>query len=146
MILISHRGNTLGKNKKEENKPSYIEKTINEGFEVEIDIWCNKNKLYLGHDDAQYVVQKSWLEKYKEKHCIHCKDLASLSFFSTKLKNKDFNFFFHDNEDATLTSKGYLWIHPGKQPVNNSIAVLPELYNDDFSRCIGICSDLISNY
>lgn len=34
----------------------------------------------------------------------------------------------------------------GKQPILNSIAVMPELYDDDISKCIGICSDYISKY
>jgi len=36
--------------------------------------------------------------------------------------------------------------YPGKQPIKDSIAVMPELYNDDLSLCIGICSDYISKY
>ncbi len=34
----------------------------------------------------------------------------------------------------------------GKQPVSNSIAVMPELYNDPISNCFGICSDFINKY
>ena len=34
----------------------------------------------------------------------------------------------------------------GKQPIKDSIAVLPELYNDDISSCLGVCSDNISKY
>ena len=45
-----------------------------------------------------------------------------------------------------MTSKGYIWAYPGKQPIKESIAVLPELYKDNISKCIGICSDYIINY
>ena len=58
----------------------------------------------------------------------------------------EINYFFHDNDDLTITSKGFLWVYPGKQPVKNSIAVLPELYNDDLNSCLGICSDFINDY
>jgi glycerophosphoryl diester phosphodiesterase len=39
MKLIAHRGNTEGPNPLEENKPEYIEEAIENGFDVEIDIW-----------------------------------------------------------------------------------------------------------
>jgi hypothetical protein len=58
----------------------------------------------------------------------------------------DINYFWHQTDDVIITSKGFLWAHPGKQPINNSIAVLPELYNDDTKECIGVCSDFILNH
>jgi hypothetical protein len=54
--------------------------------------------------------------------------------------------FWHQKDDVTLTSQGYIWAYPGKQPLKNSIAVLPERNNDDTSQCSGICSDVIEKY
>ena len=34
----------------------------------------------------------------------------------------------------------------GKQPIKDSIAVMPELHQDDLAVCKGICSDYIINY
>ena len=62
------------------------------------------------------------------------------------LLESDIHCFWHQEDDATLTSKGYIWAYPGKQPIKNSIAVMPEIYSDDVSKCIGICSDYIINY
>jgi hypothetical protein len=39
-----------------------------------------------------------------------------------------------------------VWAYPGKQPIKGSIAVMPEIHNDDLSKCVGICSDYIENY
>jgi hypothetical protein len=75
---------------------------------------------------------------------IHCKNIDSLLFL--KLQNNSFNFFWHENDTISLTSIGYIWAYPGKQPIPNSIAVLPELHNDKIKECIGICSDEISKY
>ena len=61
-------------------------------------------------------------------------------------KEKDINCFWHQNDDITLTSKGYIWTYPGKQPIQSSIAVMPELYNDNLTNCIGICSDHVEDY
>ena len=55
-ILISHRGNTVGKLELYENEPSYIHKTLLEGFDVEVDIWYIENNWYLGHDNPQYKI------------------------------------------------------------------------------------------
>jgi hypothetical protein len=46
------------------------------------------------------------------------------------------NYFFHQEDDITLTSKGYIWAYPGKQPIKNSIAVMPELNKDDLTVII----------
>jgi hypothetical protein len=73
--------------------------------------------------------------------------LEAVSQFSTLDQNGIYlNYFWHQEDDVTLTSKGYIWAYPGKQPIKNSIAVMPELKNDNLSECIGICSDNISNY
>jgi hypothetical protein len=57
-----------------------------------------------------------------------------------------FNFFWHQQDKVTLTSKQYIWAYPGQQPIAQSIAVLPELFNDNISECIGVCSDIIGSY
>ena len=149
MILISHRGNIDKKNISRENNPDYIDEAIKKGFQVEIDIWFIKNEFFLGHDYGQYKIDFEWIYKRKSKLWVHCKNILAVEELGDVSKNPSYselNFFFHDRDDLTLTSKGFLWVYPGKQPVNNSIAVLPELYNDDLSSCIGICSDLINNY
>ena len=74
---------------------------------------------------------------------IHCKNIDCLLY----LKSQDnFNFFWHENDTVCLTSLGYVWAYPGKQPILQSIAVLPELHNDILNSCLGICSDIISKY
>ncbi len=57
-----------------------------------------------------------------------------------------FNYFWHETDTVTLTSKSYIWAYPGKQPITNSIAVLPEIYNDNIENCVGVCSDIIEFY
>jgi hypothetical protein len=39
-----------------------------------------------------------------------------------------------------------VWVYPGKQPIIGSIAVMPEIHNEDVSKCLGVCSDIISRY
>lgn len=144
MILISHRGNLDGKNEHLENSIDYVQKTINLGYDVEIDIWLIGNKLWLGHDNPQYSINIEWLKLRKFKLWIHCKNIDSLLFL--KETDDGFNYFWHENDTLTLTSLGYIWAYPGKQPIKNSIAVLPEIYSDKIQNCLGICSDYILKY
>ena len=143
MILISHRGNLIGKNPSAENSRECILLALNEGFDVEIDLWFTDGKLWLGHDRPNYPVGIDFLTKHSDRLWLHCKSLETLAYLS----NYDtYNYFFHDSDLATITSKGYLWVYPGNQPVKNSIAVLPEINNDDVSEAVGVCSDFIRHY
>jgi hypothetical protein len=56
------------------------------------------------------------------------------------------HYFWHEEDTLTLTSKQYMWVYPGKQPIIGSIAVMPEIHNDKIKKCVGVCSDYIINY
>jgi hypothetical protein len=144
MILISHRGNINGSFPLFENSPDYVDLSINKGYNVEVDVWYFNNFLHLGHDYPQYKINLEWFENRIDKLWIHCKNIESIIFF--KNLNLNFNYFWHENDTLTLTSKSYIWVYPGKQPIKNSISVMPELNNDDISECLGICSDYIEKY
>lgn len=148
MIYISHRGNLNGRFESYENEPTYIEKAIIEGYDVEVDIWYIEtedlgSRLFLGHDKPQYGINLSWLRERAYALWIHCKNKEAAEYFS---QYSSFNWFWHETDAMTLTSDKFIWAYPGKQPIINSIAVLPELHNDDVSKCIGICSDYIERY
>lgn len=142
MILISHRGNINGKNPKRENSKEYIDEAIALGYDVEIDVWFKDGKLYLGHDEPQYQIKVGWLKKRRKSLWVHCKNIEAL----VELLDTKINFFYHVKEEMVLTSRKNIWAFPGKQPIKNSIAVLPERNKDDLSECIGICSDFVSRY
>jgi len=147
MKLISHRGNIIGRNKFMENKPTYIDLAIYNGFDVEVDVWFKDNILYLGHDNPQYKVPGMWLISRKDKLWIHCKNIKAVSYISSM--ESDVKYFWHQEDDVSLVSNGYLWTYPGKQLTPMSIAVLPETVNYsklELSNCYGICSDNIHNY
>jgi hypothetical protein len=142
MILISHRGNLSGRLESRENKIDYIEEAIDLGFDVEIDVWFVEGSFFLGHDTPETPIDFSWFEKRKENLWIHAKNAQALE----ELMKTDLHYFFHENDLATITSKGFVWVYPGNQPIRNSIAVLPELLDDHVFQCSGVCSDFILNY
>lgn len=144
MILISHRGNLNGKILEKENHPDYIDAAIKEGFDVEIDVWFNDGVLYLGHDAIQYQISSDWLKQRIGELWVHCKNIDAIEWFNQYGQN--FNYFWHQEDRVTLTSKAYIWAYPGNQPIERSIAVMPELNDDKLTKCMGICSDYIIKY
>jgi len=142
MILISHRGNLNGPNEDRENSPYYIMEAIDEGYDVEVDLWWVNGRVYLGHDEPQYEVSDEWLGERIDKLWVHCKNVDSLNW----IRNTSLHYFWHEQDTLTLTSKNHMWVYPGKQPIIGSIAVMPEIHNDDISNCLGVCSDFIKKY
>ena len=144
MKLISHRGNIEGKLESWENEPTYIDLAISKGYDVEVDVWYKDNILWLGHDKPEYEIDLSWFSDRVDKLWIHCKNIEAILFFNDC--NYIFNYFWHETDTITLTSLNNIWAYPGKQPILNSIAVMPEINDDDVSKCLGICSDYIKRY
>jgi hypothetical protein len=146
MHWISHRGNIFGVEKSLENHPDQIEAAINMGFDCEIDVRISKsNKIFLGHDVPTYEVNTKWIESFSMNLWVHCKDWKTLEYFI----GTGHNFFFHNTDDYTITSRGYIWAFPGKCFSNKFINVLPE-YDTEAkdlgitqSNQAGICSDVI---
>lgn len=147
MIYISHRGNINGRIEDVENKPEYINDTILLGYDVEVDVWFVDGEWWLGHDKPQYKISVEWLEERQDKLWIHCKNVDAMVELESGNKHYDgFNFFWHETDTLTLTSLSFIWAYPGKQPIKGSIAVMPEIHNEDVSQCYGICSDYIEKY
>jgi len=99
--------------------------------------------LLLGHDEPQYGVTQQWFNERFDKLWIHCKNIEAIEWFNMI---DGFNYFWHEEDTVTLTSRGAIWAYPGKQPIKRSIAVMPEINNDDTLQCLGICSDYIKKY
>ena len=140
MYLISHRGNLNGIQKNKENDPGYINNAINKGFDVEVDVRFENNKFFLGHDFSQFEINKEFLLNKK----IWCHAKTSEALFA--LDEIKAHFFWHQEDDYTITSKGFIWVYPGKPLLKNSICVLPEKNNMNYSECYGICTDYINQY
>lgn len=140
MIKIAHRGNISGPSQQNENEPSYIVKALKEGFDVEIDVWLIDDKLYLGHDMPEYLVGLSFVKN--DKFWCHCKNIDALKF----LLHNNVRCFFHNTDDATLTSDGYIWTHPRKYLTEKSICVMPERDSFNIPKYVaGVCSDYVAD-
>jgi glycerophosphoryl diester phosphodiesterase len=154
MKFIAHRGNTNGINPERENSMSYVTEALENGFDVEIDLWnISNNQWCMGHDSPDYPVEFWWLGLYSKNLWIHCKTLTALYKLSI-LDINEFNFFYHNTDYYTLTSKKYIWTYPGRMITANSILLFPEthypnIYIEEMIRdnsIAGICSDNIEKY
>ena len=65
MKIIAHRANIGGQDSAVENSPEQIDKCIELGYDVEIDLRYHKttDTFWLGHDEPQYKVSMWWLAK-----------------------------------------------------------------------------------
>ena len=141
MIYIAHRGNLDGPNPEKENHPDYIKKALTVGYNVEIDVWYESDKWWLGHDNPIYEVERDFF--YNNALWCHAKNLEGLY----QLALLGVHYFWHQEDDIALTSRGYFWTYPGKELTTKSIAVMPEKTPERAPiRCAGICTDLVLEY
>lgn len=145
MILISHRGNITGSLPEKENRPSYIDCAIQLGYQVEVDLRFINGEFWLGHDYPQYKINIEWMKLRKDNLWFHCKDLES----SIKLLNHDLMFFCHYQDEFTLTSNNYIWVHNLNCTINDK-CIIPLLSKEDIlsysnNTPYGICTDYITD-
>lgn len=140
--LIAHRGLYNGPDKTLENRPEQIIESLDLGYDAEVDFWVVKNRFFLGHDLPQYEVSKEFLEQ--PELWIHAKNLDALYWLS----KTDLNYFWHQNDDRVITSKGYIWTYPDNALTDRSIRLMPEWKDPDLKTikdfaCYAICSDYV---
>jgi len=148
MIFIAHRGLITGPDIEKENKVATIDFAIKEGFDVEVDLWVLDNKLYFGHDlkDIEKI-SFEYISERKKSLWIHAKNSEALRLLSMLDEKEGLHFFWHQEDNYTLTSKNIPWIYPGCQAMPTGIIVLPELVMDTNNiknmTVKGVCSDYI---
>lgn len=136
MKIISHRGNINGPQPELENSPEFVNEALDAGFDVEIDVWLSNDKLYLGHDYPKYEISEEFL--FNKRLWCHAKNLDALEFM---LKN-NIQCFWHQIDDRTITSNGYIWTHTNCKELNaRSIACWIDGKGSPPDNCYGICTD-----
>jgi hypothetical protein len=53
--------------------------------------------------------------------------------------------FWHQEDDVTLTSWGFLWSFPDEQLTDKSICVMPETIDKSID-CYGVCTDFVTRW
>ena len=141
MIIISHRGNIRGPVPDKENRPSYIDCAIGNGYHVEIDVRSIDGELWLGHDEPQYKIDHNWLDKRRHYLWLHCKNLEAATECWV------YHSFCHTGDPFTYTSTGKIWLHDLSMKIDGNV-IIPLIDRDDVEcfvpigeKPFGICTD-----
>lgn len=141
MIIISHRGNIRGPVPDKENRPSYIDCAIGNGYHVEIDVRSINGELWLGHDKPQYKVDHNWLDKRRNYLWLHCKNLEAAK------ECWAYHSFCHTNDSFLYTSVGKIWLHDLSMRIDSN-TIIPLIDKEEVESFIsigeqpfGICTD-----
>ena len=157
MKIISHRGNLWGPNPETENTEEAIEYALERGFEVEIDLWYDSGKFWLGHDGPRYDFSLDKLQIWSiiANIYVHCKNVSALQLMM-ELDFIDHTIFpilpfFLDIDSCILLGNNYIWVHPNNvndvdiNHLEKCIAVLPKcksIHADiNLKNWGGICTD-----
>ncbi len=149
MRFIAHRGNVEGPSKFE-NSPSQIDWCLNRSIDCEVDLWVEDETFKLGHDFGQYEITEKWLLERMHGLWIHCKNSEALKTL-VDFHEPDLNFFWHQEDSYTLTSRNFIWVYPGKVVPPGSISVLPENWitvqrSEEVALGFGVCTDYVLRY
>lgn len=139
---ICHRGLKHGPNMTLENKESEILDRLQEGWDVEIDVWYIDEEWWLGHDNATHRLYNTSILTHP-RAWVHCKHLPALE---RSIQLGTIHCFTHDSDEATLTSKQYIWCYPGNILGKKSVCVMPERTGatiDDICVSEYVCSDYL---
>ena len=132
--IISHRANLYGQDLSRENHIWAINECVLAGFDVEVDLWF-EDGLYFGHDKPENSVTKDYLLNMYNNLWIHAKNLKAVEWLYDM---KEFNWFWHQTDMMTLTSKGIPWCYPGHY-VSTGITV--ELEYKIIPKIYGVCTN-----
>ena len=138
MLKIAHRGNTHGPQPTFENTVEYLRKAWLDEYDVEMDLIGYKGKLYLGHDEPQELAPQEYI--CSKGTWLHAKNHEAAQLL---VDTPNVHWFWHQDDDFALTSKGFIWCFPGiyiDHPravwLNFDDAPMP-----DTSNIYGLCSD-----
>lgn len=132
MILISHRGNIRGVVPDKENRPSYIDCAIGNGYHVEIDVRSIGGELWLGHDEPQYKITHEWIFARKEYLWLHCKNLEAAK------ECWQYKSFCHTADSFSFVSNGKIWLHDLKMKIDDRV-IIPLLNLSEIKELVNTC-------
>ena len=138
---ILHRGLMNGPDPTLENQETLLKAHLEEGWEVEVDVWSLDGVLWLGHDRPTTRLEDHRLLT-RPGVWVHLKNLEAAAVLPGFAHT-----FIHDTDPAVYTSKGFLWCYPGNVVEHRrSVIVLPERAGFKFpllGKAAAVCSDYL---
>ena len=129
MIIISHRGNIRGPVPDKENRPSYVDCAIGNGYHVEIDIRLINDELWLGHDEPKYSLSQEDFMFFLVRKEVwwHAKDYTTLANLMSR--GSWMKVFAHESDHCALVSGGFVWTADTDlvlETFNRTVFMVPE--------------------
>lgn len=142
MKIISHRAYVDGEDSNVENHPKAIQKLLDLDLHVEIDVWYISGRYFLGHDDPKYQIHELFLKQ--EGLWCHAKNKDALE----QMLTSEIHCFWHQVDDYTITSRGYIWAYPSKETSGeNTVLLFPERFsNIMWQKYDFVCTDYPLRY
>lgn len=142
---ILHRGLAVGPNHALENNEDELRRRLDEGWEIECDVWYGDDEIWrLGHDGPGEVLRDVDGLLRHPRSWIHCKNLVALR---KCIEMRGVNCFFHDTDTAVLTSQQYIWAYPGHiVEGEKGVCVMPERHGFTLAEICNVgavCSDYL---
>jgi hypothetical protein len=112
MRIISHRANLNGPS--EDYSEFKILRALRMGFDIEIDVRGESNKLWVGHDRHEFLLSKNITSnEMLSRVWYHAKDLAAVELLPDNALA-----FAHADDDFTIVAgdKKIIWLHPRLNP------------------------------
>lgn len=159
MKFIAHRGNILGRIPHMENTQEHLQKALDQGFDVEVDLWVTEEWMDIrtGHDEPLHSLDEKFMELYKNRVWYHAKNFYALDF----CLKEGLNAFWQHDDLYSLTTNKKIWHHSTARgpeskwtDLTQSVVMvmgLPELEGLDFFQspifnCYAICSPCVANW
>ena len=93
---------------------------------VEIDVWLPPNgDLWVGHDECEFLLPIQWLKC--KRLIVHCKNAGAVDWLSRPPVKISCDWFYHENDNMTITKLGKIWVHP-QMVINNPKEIPPKSY------------------
>lgn len=137
-IIISHLGNTNGRQPELENTLAYVQKALKEGWHVCVDVVFHNGSFLLPHETGFNVAPPALLCKQRLWCRAHDADTVDA------LCNINAHCFLNSESFMSLTSAQFIWTLPPHRLVERAIAMLPETSEPGWlenSEPAGLCSN-----
>lgn len=136
MRKIAHRGNIAGVNSTAENTLEYLQHAY-QHYDVEVDVIGHRGILYFGHDEPQEPADTNFIQR--PGVWTHAKNTHALEL----LTQTNANYFWHQEDDYTITRSGHIWCYPGNH-LRTKNAIWLTFDSEpvpDTTGIFGICKD-----
>lgn len=107
--LIAHRGNVFGPRPEMENRPEHLQRALDMGFSIEVDIRLGTDgQLWAGHDAPLWPINPTFGSP--ERVYWHCKNTDTFLSFRSCCPPRS-NYFLQENDGLAVTSQDEFWLH-----------------------------------